>query len=120
MTTNTDLVVSGLSIPTCATRGLVEEIGVIEQSRQLKRTVNGTLVDLSDSNFRKRKWRVSGKDLRVPDFSSAWPGMAITITSTATPMGSGHLTIVGMLVDWTTSYDEWEASASWTMDVEEI
>lgn len=116
---NTDLVITGVALPDCATRGMVEEIGLIDQSRQLKRTLNGTLIDLSDTNFRKRKWRVSGKDLRAPDFSNVWPGMRVTIV-TATEMGGTQQSIIGMLSDWSTSFDEWEAEMSWTMDVEEI
>jgi hypothetical protein len=116
---NTDLVITGVALPDCATRGMVEEIGLIDQSRQLKRTVNGTLIDLSDTNFRKRKWRVSGRDLRAPNFSAVWPGMRVTIT-TATEMDNSPLIIVGMLADWSTSFNEWEAEMSWTMDVEEV
>lgn len=116
---NTDLVVVGVTLPECATRGLVEEITTIEQARQLRRTVNGLLIDISDPNFRKKKWRITGKDLRVPDFSAAWPGMEVTIT-TITKMGSSSLTIIGRLVEWSTSFDEWEAASTWSMSVEEI
>jgi len=115
----TDLVITGVTIPECAARGMVEEIGLIAQAAQVKRTVNGTLVDLSDPNFRKRKWRISGSDMSFPDFSSAWPGMSVSVTTTST-IGSGHLSISGRLLDWTATYNEWDAATTWTMDVEEI
>lgn len=116
----TSLVITGVSIPTYAGLGLVEDIGVIDQAKQIKRTINGALIDLSDSNFRKRTYRISANEaIDFPDFSALWPGAAVTIT-TISEFDGDTLTINGRVMDWETSFDEWEKRYDWSLDVEEV
>lgn len=116
----TSLVITGASIPEYAGLGLVEDIGVIDQAKQIRRTVNGSLIDLSDSNFRKRTWRISANEaIAFPDFSALWPGAAVTIT-TISEFGGEPLTISGRVMTWETSFDEWAKRYDWSLEVEEI
>jgi len=121
MGTVTDLVVSGVTIPEFASRGLKVRLSNAEQASRLERTVNGKLKDLSNPVFRKRKIMISGSDVEFPYFADVWPGTEVTVTSiieaSATP---GPVTINGMIKDFELEKDEYGQVSSWTLEVWEI
>jgi len=136
-----DLSVMGVS-PYSA-RGLTQTLDPIAPSSQLRRTVNGDLKDLSAPQFRKYVSAISCTDQNVPALDGIWPGMelivdcAVTLsfqTNSGTPQrpavpGSerteGEFTIyrprlVMRVVSYTVQEDEWGASISWTLNLEEV
>lgn len=116
----TTLVISGVTLPEYACLGLVEDLGVIDQAKQNKRTVNGGLIDLSDPNFRKRTWRLSANEaIDFPDFSNLWPGALVTIT-TISKFNNSTISFTGRVMDFESSFDEWAARYDWSIDVEEV
>lgn len=117
----TDLVVVGVTIPDFAARGLKVRISNIEQASRLERTVNATLINLSDPLFRKRKVMISGSDVEFPYFADVWPGDEVTVTSIIEANAGGDpIVIVGMIKDFEMERDEYEQVSSWTMEVWEI
>lgn len=76
---STILVLSGMGIPPYSARGLQQTLTHIEQAAGLRRTVNGSLVDLSDPAFRKYASTITGSDIDPPALESAWPGLVLTV-----------------------------------------
>jgi hypothetical protein len=80
--TFTTLVIEGLASP-YSVRGLTQTLEPIEASAKLRRTINGTLLDLSAPQFRKYKSTISNTDQRIPAIDGIWPGMVLTIDCAA-------------------------------------
>jgi hypothetical protein len=139
---DTLLTITGLITPFSA-RGLQQTLEPIEQATSLRRTVNGSLVDLSVAAFRKYTSTISCTDQRVPALNGAWPGVQVTvdcITELAyvTSGGSAGRTIVPgssrvegtftfyrprltmRITNWQTNVDEYGASVGWTLRLEEV
>lgn len=100
----------------------------IEQTKQLLRDVNGTLVDVSLPQFRKYKATVSCTDQEAPILTGVWPGKVVDVTfvdETGIAEGStgdtaGEITLSMMVTSWNTSRDEPEAQTQWEIELEEI
>lgn len=137
------LVITGLDAAPAAIRGATQTLDPIDQSVQLRRTINGTLVDLSDSTFRKYRSTISGNDQLPPAFDGIWPGQQVLVeciaelsykTSGGTPSrdvvsGSsrtdGNFTfyrpeLTMRVVSFTQDTDEYGASVSWSLELEEV
>lgn len=144
-TTGTLLTISdGVSLlPLYSARGLTQTLAPIDAASFLKRTVNGELVDLSVSRFRKFRSTISGNDQRPPSRSNVWPGLTVTVgcaylLSYATSGGSPSRTPVSgtsftegaftfyqpsitfMIKGMNGSFDEWAAGYQWSIDMEEV
>lgn len=76
---NTVLALSGVGVPPYSARGLRQTLTPIEASRQMARTVNGTLRDFSASQFRKYGSTITGTDQQPPACDGVWPGQAVTV-----------------------------------------
>lgn len=143
MTNETVLDIDLVPIAAGAARGLKQTLEVISAATQLRRTVNGSLVDLSISNFYKYKSTVSGADQLPPAFDGVFPGASVTLKciSELAYVGSGgsparsavsgsdrqegvfnyyrpELTM--RIVSIRTETDEYGAQVSWSIDFEEI
>ena len=59
MSDETTLVLSGIGVPPYCARGLTQTLAPIEAAGSQRRTVNGTLVDLSLTQFRKYRSTIS-------------------------------------------------------------
>ncbi|MGW8177708.1 MAG: hypothetical protein ACWGQW_02770 [bacterium] len=141
MTTNLDLGVMA-STP-YATRGLQQTLEVIEASKQMRRTVNGTLIDISLTQFHKYRSVITGNDQLPPAFDGFWPGQTITVQCVAelsylTSGGSPAKTVVAgssrtdgdftfyrpeltmKVVSFNTFTDEYRASVTWVLELEEV
>ena len=139
---DTLLVITGLITPYSA-RGLQQTLEPIPQAGQLRRTVNGALVDLSVPALRKYASTISTNDQAVPALNGVWPGAQVTVDCVAelaflTATGSADRTIVPdssrtsgawtfyrprltmRIVEYQTQTDEWNAVVSWSMRLEEI
>lgn len=134
---------SGIGVPPYSTRGATQTLDPIDIAANLRRTVNGVLKDISFDGFHKYKSSISCSDQRVPAVDGVWPGKQIVVdcvqelcyltaggtpSRTAVPGSSrveGDYTFyrprLTMLVTaLTSSLDEYSATTSWQMTLEEV
>lgn len=134
----------GVSVPPYSARGLKQSIAPIDQASNNRRTVNGDLVDISFSGFRKYKSTISGTDQRPPNFDGSWPGLTVTVDCIAElsftpdegqtrqrPAVPGSERIEGAhtvyrprlemkIITFSQDQDEYGASIGWSLDLEEV
>jgi hypothetical protein len=72
------LVIEGVGVSPYAARGLTQTYGHIDQAADLRRTVNGSLVNFGSDTFRKITSKITGSDLVAPPL--VWPGQQITVS----------------------------------------
>lgn len=144
MTIPTVLALSSIGLPPYSARGLKETFAHIESASQLRRTVNGSLADVSDPIFRKYKLTITGEDVETPSLDLVWPGRAVTVDcvtelslATTTEGDTGRVAVPGStreengvtfyrprlscrVTGWEVSTDEWAAVLGWTLTLEEI
>ena len=80
---DTLLVLTGVGVPSYSARGLTQTLEPIEAAAQLRRSINGDLLDLSYGPFRKYKSTISCQDQEPPAFDGVWPGRVITVDCVA-------------------------------------
>lgn len=142
MSDDTLLVLSGIGIPDYSSRGLTQTLEPIEAATSLRRTVNGSLVDLSFAQFRKYKSSISCHDQEPPAADGIWPGQVVTVDcvaelsypsggSPARPVVSGSTRTEGAFTFYrpqlqmrvtglSVNRDEYGAAVQWQMDLEEV
>lgn len=143
MTELTLLRLDPIGVPPYSARGITQSLDPIDQAVQLARNVNGTLVDLSDVNFRKYRSTISCTDQDQPALDGVWPGMILTVDcvielSYLTAGGSPSRTVVSgssriegshtfyrpqltmMVTAPQSTVDEWGAECSWSLSLEEV
>lgn len=135
------LVLDGMGVPLYSARGLTQTLTPISAANNVRRTVNGGTIDLSYEQFRKYSSKISCTDHRTPAIDGIWPGMEVTIAcvaelayaSSATPQrtavsGSERIEhgftfyrpVLDMVVlGYETQTDEYGATISWSLDLEE-
>lgn len=139
----TVLRMQGVGVPPYSARGLKQTLEVIDQSTQLRRTVNGSLKDISFEGFRKYKSNISGSDQQPPNFNGRWPGLQVTVDCIAElayaqenetperPVVPGSEFVEGAhtsyrprlimrIVNLSISHDEYGRQVDWSLDLEEI
>jgi hypothetical protein len=133
-------------VPPYAARGLhgtLRPIDMAQGSDRVRRTVNGTLVDVSAVQMRKYLLEASGDDMDSPALASMWPGMAFNVdchVELAYPTGlivpdrtpvpgservEGDYTfycpqMLMRLIEFQIGRDEWGAAVSWSLTLEEV
>lgn len=144
MTDSTLLVLTGIGVTPYSARGLTQTLEVIQQAAQLRRTVDGTLVSVSQPQFQKYRSTISCTDQEAPALDGVWPGLLVTVDCVAElayPAGSsagpsrdavpGSTRTEGdfdfyrprldmMVVGFTEQTDEYGASVGWTLELEEV
>ena len=139
---DTLLVLTGIGIPAYSARGLTQTLQPIEAAGSQRRTVNGTLVDLSLSQFRKYRSTIRCSDMEAPALDGIWPGAMVTVacvvelchpvggSSERTPVTGSVRTeggftfyrprltmqVIGLFVE----KNEWGAITGWTLELEEV
>lgn len=73
------LVLAGIGVPPYSIRGATQDLQPISAAQQLKRTVNGTLTDFSESELRKYQSTISCTDQQPPALAGIWPGAEVTV-----------------------------------------
>ena len=139
---DTVLRLTGMGIPPYSARGLSQTLTPVPASQQLRRTINGTLVDFSSSQFRKFQSTISGDDQQPPALNAVWPGTELIVdciselayeSSTGSPDRqevAGSIRYEGIftfyrpqltmkVVNFSTNSDEFGAQISWSLDLEE-
>ena len=140
---STILRLTGMGVTPYSARGLQQTLSPIQASQQLRRTINGSLVDFSSTQFRKFQSSISGDDQDPPAVNAVWPGTELVVdcicelsyeASTGAPdrqevAGSiryqdewifyrPQLTM--RVVGFSVQKNEYDAQVSWTLELEEI
>ena len=76
---STLLKISGVGMSPYAARGLTQTLNPIEQAKDLRRTINGELIDFSVEQFRKYASVISGSDQMPPGVAGIWPGRDVQV-----------------------------------------
>lgn len=79
MTDLTILRLTGIGVPPYSARGLTQTLQPIDGATSQRRTVNGTLVNVSADQFQKYSSSISGSDIAPPAVDGAWPGKVLTV-----------------------------------------
>lgn len=143
---DTELTISSFGVMLYQARGLSQTLEVIGEATQLERAIDGTLLDLSATQFRKYASTINvPNDVEAPPLDGIWPGMQVTVgcvvglaylTSGGNgpnnrPEVSGSSYVLGaytiyrpvliMLVKKVeTHFDEWKCIVGWTLELEEV
>lgn len=135
--------VTGWDASEYSTRALTQSLKPISAATVQRRTVNGTLVDVAATQFRKYASTISCADQLPPALDGVYPGMQITIDcvselSYVTDGGSPARTVVPgssrveglftfyrpritfMIVEFEKQTDEWGATVTWSIELEEV
>lgn len=132
----------GNGVPPYSARGLHQTLEPIDAASNAQRTINGELIDLSFSQFRKYKSTITGSDQQPPAVDGRWPGTIIVVdcvTELAVPeysmpdrdivpgslrSESGFLfyrpRLTMMILGFSVDRDEYGAQVAWTLNLEEI
>ena len=140
---STLLKISGVGMSPYAARGLTQTLNPIDQSKDLRRTINGELIDFSVEQFRKYASVITGNDQMPPGVAGIWPGREVQVECIAelyyvTAGGSAERPVVVdsertegpytyyrpvldmRVIDFNQSFDEWAVQVSWSLTLEEI
>lgn len=129
-------------LPLYSGLGLTQTLEHIDGALIQERTINGELIDLSVSQFRKLKSTISATDVRPPSRDDVYPGLVVVVECAYTlsyPAGGapsrdvvsgsqvteGDFTfyrpsILMMVGRMSGRFDEWEAGYSWSIELSEI
>ena len=137
---------SAPGVPYYASRGLhgtLRPIDLAQGSDKLRRTVNGTLIDVSAPQMRKYQLEATGNDHEAPAFDGLWVGMEVEVdchvelayyTGFGTPerpavpgttytsgLNTFYCPQFSMrIVELEVSRAEWDAQNDWSITLEEI
>lgn len=145
---STLLVIGGVGVTPYSARGLSQTLEPIEAASQLRRTVNGELVDVAAVQLRKYRSTINCSDQQAPAFDGLWPGTQVVVqcvaelaylTSGGPPdrpvaevasdefatRTEGAFTFyrpeLTMLVkSFRQQTDEWDAVIGWSLELEEV
>ena len=141
---DTLLSISGFGTLLYQARGLTQTLELIPEATDLERSVNGTLVDMSNPIFRKYKSKISATDVDAPPLDNVWPGMIVDVDcaaslcyptgnpgSPARPEVSGSSWTQGQftfyrpvltmrIVSLSENFEEWKADNAWVLQLEEV
>ena len=140
---STLLVLSGVGVPEWSARGLTQTLRPIRAAASQRRTINGTLTNLSETQFEKYESTISGQDHQSPSVNGVWPGRIVTvdcIVELAYESNSGgpdRTAVAGsereeggfsfyrpqltmMVTSFRINTDEWGAEVGWRIELEEV
>src|SRR5215467_5923073 len=81
---NTMLVISVMGVPLYSARGLSQTLESIDASKNMRRTINGQLVNVAHPQFQKWKSKITCTDMRTPALDGMAAGMTVTVDCVAT------------------------------------
>ena len=137
------LEITGISIPPYSSRGITQTLAPIASASNLRRTINGELIDVGSTLFRKYASTITCTDQQHPALNGVWPGQTVTVkcvtelcylTSGGSPdrdVVTGSSRVEGaytfyrpeltmLVVSYDINTDEYGASAGWTLALEEV
>lgn len=83
MTDETNLKLGDLIIPTGAGRGITQALSLVDNG-QLRRTVNGELIDLTRDQNQKYESTISATDQKTPSLAGVWKGVELEVECVVT------------------------------------
>lgn len=136
----------GPALTPYSARGLSQTLEQIIENplgSQIRRSINGGLIDLTYDQFRKYKSTISCTDHQTPAFDIAKQGQIVQVDCAAelsyltiggTPQrtvvsGSSRVeddytfyrpSLIMMVVAFRTAFQEWEANYQWTLELQEV
>lgn len=136
----------GPSLTPYSARGLSQTLDQIIENpmgSQIRRSINGTLIDLTYDQFRKYKSSITCTDQETPAFDIAKQGQIVQVdcaaelsylTAGGTPQRSvvaGSSRVEGdytfyrpsltmMVIAFRTDFQEWESRYQWTLELQEL
>lgn len=136
------LVIEGVDLPRYAARGLTQTLDHIDQASTIQRSINGEPMDFSSEQFRKYKSTITCTDQQTPLPDDLWPGAIVTVSCVAelqfdpsigpeSAVVSGSERVDGgrsfyrpqlemVVITFTTTKDEYQATVGWQIDLEEV
>lgn len=134
---------AGVGVPPYSARGVTQTLAPIDEANDLRRAIDGSLMDLSYAPFRKFKSTISCDDMDSPAVNGAWPGQVVTVecvTELASaeydmnfdrPAVEGSIRQSGefyfyrpiltmMITNYEIKTDEYGAAVGWSMELEEV
>jgi hypothetical protein len=137
------LTLSGIGVPPYSARGASQTLEPIQASQQLRRTVNGELIDISRPEFRKYRSTISCAEQQPPAVDGVWPGQVVTVgciselsyltaggSPARTPVTGSSRTegaytfyrpsLTMRVVTFSQDTDEYGAETSWSLELEEV
>lgn len=142
-TEGTLLVLSSMGVPLYSARGLTQTLEPIQQAFDMRRDINGDLVDISSSAFRKYQSTITCRDFNTPAIDGLTIGQVLTVScvaelsykttggsATRTPVTNSSRTVGDftfyrpslsmMVTGYSASTDEWAGDVAWQLDLEEV
>lgn len=134
-----DLVITGIGLPPASIRGVKQTLAPIGSASKMARTVNGALVDISASQFRKYSSSISCSDQQPPELTGVWPGALVTVdcivelvataaevlerAAVETRTEDGFVfyrpRLTMRVISYNLDKDEWGAVVGWSLELEE-
>ena len=137
------LTLSGIGVSPYSARGASQTLEPIGSSQQLRRTINGELIDISRAEFRKYRSTISCVDQQPPAVDGVWPGQVLMVGciselsyrtaggAPARPVVAGSSRTEGdytsyrprltmRVVSFSQDTDEYGAEVSWSLQLEEV
>lgn len=118
----TVLSITGITLGDYSARGLTMTLNPVTAGAGLRRSVNGTLLDLTSPQFQKFAASISCTDVDAPELTDVWQGKIVTV-SCIPNLGfnaTAPLTLTMMVDTWNVSADEWGDQTSWTINLLEV
>src|SRR5690606_28153613 len=78
----TDLQLWGIGVTPYSARGLTMTMAPIAQAGNSRRTINGALIDITPSQFKKFKLTITCTDQQAPALDGIWAGKEVTVDCT--------------------------------------
>lgn len=118
------LSIDNIDLGDYSARGLTMTLTPIASAQGLRRSVNGTLLDLTAPQFQKFAASISCTDQEAPALTNVWQGMPVTVTcipNLGASNQTGGILVLNMMVDsWTISADEYAHEGTWTINLLEV
>lgn len=121
----------GFELSEYAARGITMTMQPADGASDIRKDVNGNLVNLKDglTEFRKYKFTIACDDMDSPGFSAestgsdaVWPGDKMTLQCLP-HLGAEEqqtYTVMVMQPGWQVTRDEWGAATSWSLELEQV
>lgn len=137
------LILEERAIPLYAGRNLTVSVKQVDEGKNIKRTVNGKAINLSNPAFRKYEVEIRGSHIWPPSLDGLWVGEELTLAlpidfyNTSTGATSGLTAATGstgsymgysmyrpvmdvMVTDFSDEFDEWAGDHSWSLTLTQV
>ena len=117
------LSIDGITFPDAAVRGITATLR-LDTNGSLERDVNGNMVDLTLTAFRKYRASVSCSDFEAPDLDGIYKGSGPHTVRLIPKLGvsdstDGTLTLSMMVEEFEVSTHEWDTTVDWSIELVE-